>query len=143
MYEFDLIHSEDLGLQTYTDRDLHCCFNIYRRPVGGKLNEKPNHKLIDIDIIEYRRGGNTIIPNGYDFVMGTFGAGCVGKIPKEVGQYALECYFYINNNNYKNEILDILNNTDWKAMAKGIANTYRLPQWRIYKYLKEQIPELK
>ncbi len=142
MYEFDLVHSEDLGLQTYTDRDLHCCFNIYRRPIDGKLNKKPNYKLKDIDIIEYRRGGNTNIPDGYDFAMGTFGAGCVGKIPKEIGQYALECYFYINNDDYKNEVLDVLSNTDWKAMAKGIANTYRLPQWRIFKYLKEKVPKL-
>lgn len=29
LYEFDLIYSEDLGEQIYTDRKLHCCFNIY------------------------------------------------------------------------------------------------------------------
>ena len=31
MYEFDLVYSEDLGVQHYSDRDLHCCFNIYSR----------------------------------------------------------------------------------------------------------------
>lgn len=29
MYEFDLIYSEDLGIIQYSDRKLHCCFNIY------------------------------------------------------------------------------------------------------------------
>lgn len=30
MYEFDLIYSEDLGVQHFSDRDLHCCFNIIK-----------------------------------------------------------------------------------------------------------------
>lgn len=32
MYYFDLIKSVDLGKTIYTDRELHCCFNIYKRP---------------------------------------------------------------------------------------------------------------
>ena len=50
MYEFDLIYSEDLGVQHYTDRDLHCCFNIYKRPEDGEFNKKPVAKLNDITI---------------------------------------------------------------------------------------------
>lgn len=34
-YKFDLIHSEDLGMQNYSGRELHCCFNIYKRPEWG------------------------------------------------------------------------------------------------------------
>jgi hypothetical protein len=143
LYDFNLIYSEDLGIKEYSDIELHCCFNIYKRPDNGKLNKKPNYKLKDVKIIEYRRGGNTTIPEEFDFVMGTFGAGCVGKIPKEIGQYALECYFYISNKELKYKILDVLNNYDWKSASKGISNTYRLPQWKIYKILKENIPELK
>ena len=30
MYEFDLIYSEDLGLKMYSDRNIHCCLNIYK-----------------------------------------------------------------------------------------------------------------
>lgn len=143
LYDFDLIYSEDLGLQVYSDKSLHCCFNIYKRPSNGVLNFKPNYKLKDINIIEYRRDGRKInIPLNYDFAMGTFGAGCVGKEIKTIGQYALECYFYIYNMKLKTQILDILNNTDWKSLAKGISGTYRLPQWKIYKYIKEMIPEI-
>lgn len=143
LYDFDLIYSEDLGIKEYSDRELHCCFNIYKRPHNGKLNKKPDYKLKDVKIVEYRRGGNTNIPEGYDFVMGTFGAGCVGKTPQEIGQYALECYFYISNKELKNKVLEILNNYDWKSASKGISNTYGLPQWKIYKILKEKLPELK
>lgn len=35
LYEFDLIYSEDLGEMEYSGRILHCCFNIYKRPIGG------------------------------------------------------------------------------------------------------------
>lgn len=39
LYKFDLIYSEDLGMHKYSDVNLHCCFNIYRRPSNG-LNKK-------------------------------------------------------------------------------------------------------
>ena len=142
LYDFDLIYSEDLKERIFTDRKLHCCFNIYKRPING-LNTKPNYKLKDIEIVEYRRDGRTIkIPDGYDYAMGTFGAGCVGKEVDYIGKYALECYFYIRNPKLKDKILTLLKNTNWKNMSKGISNTYRLPQWKIYKYIKEQIPEI-
>lgn len=50
MHEFDLIYSEDLGIQHYTDRDLHCCFNIYTKPKSGELNRKPITKLENVTI---------------------------------------------------------------------------------------------
>lgn len=143
LYDFDLIYSEDLGEKEYSGVKLNCCFNIYKRPKNFILNKKPNYKLKDIKIIEYRRDGNKHnIDNNFDYAIGTFGAGCVGKEIKEIGTYSLECYFYILNDDYKNKILYILKNTNWKELSKGISGTYRLPQWKIYKYLKEQIPEL-
>jgi hypothetical protein len=140
MYEFDLIHSEDLGMQTYTDRELHCCFNIYKRP-ANELNKKPNYKLKDITILEWRRGANYKIPKKYDYAICGWGA-AIGKQIKQQGQFALEYYIIINNDKYKKQIINVLANADWKDIFKGIS-TPRLPQWRIFKALKEQIPELK
>lgn len=143
LYDFDMIYSEDLQIHKYSDIDLHCCFNIYKRPINKNLNKKPNYKLKDIDIIEYRRDGKEhCIPNNYDYAMGSFGAGCIGKSITTTGTYALEQYFYIKNPNLKDEILNILKNSDWKSIGKGISGTYRLPQWKIYKHLKEQIPDI-
>ncbi len=143
LYDFDLIYSEDLGEQIYSNRKLQCCFNIYKRPSNGNLNPKPNYKLKDVEIVEYRRDGREInIPLNYDYAMGSFGAGCVGKQVDNIGKYALECYFYIKNPVIKDKVLDVLKNTDWKLICKGISGTYRLPQWKIYKYLKEQIQEI-
>ena len=142
LYDFDLIYSEDLGKRNYSNKELHCCLNIYKRPSNG-LNKKPNYKLKDLEIIEYRRDGRDIkIPDNYDYAMGSFGAGCVGKQIERTGQYALECYFYIKNPTLKTDILNILKTTDWKDLSKGISGTYRLPQWKILKYIKEQIPEI-
>ena len=144
LYDFDLIYSEDLGKKIYSGVKLHCCFNIYQKPKSGKLNKKPNYKLKDVEIKEYRRDGREIkIPPNYDYAMGSFGAGCVGKEITNIGQYSLECYFYIKNIDLKDKILYVLENTDWKALSKGISGTYRLPQWKIYKHIKEQIPEIK
>lgn len=142
LYDFDLIYSEDLGIKEYSGVSLNCCFNIYKRPAGG-LNKKPNYKLKDVSIVEYRRDGRAInIPPNYSYAMGTFGGGCVGKEVKEQGKYSLECYFYINNKDLEEDILNVLKNTDWKSLSKGISNTYRLPQWKILKKLKEDIPEI-
>ena len=143
MYEFDLIYSEDLGFVRFSDdRELHVCFNIYKRPENEELNSKPKLKLKDISFVEYRRGGNTKIQDNYDYVIGTFGAGCVGKVPTTIGQYSLEMYIYIKNEKLKDKILNVIKNTDWKSLSKGISGTYRLPQWRFIEILKEKIPEL-
>ena len=45
LYEFDLIHSEDLGKIKYSGRYVHCCFNVYKRPNNKILNKKPNYKI--------------------------------------------------------------------------------------------------
>ena len=144
LYEFDLIYSEDLGIKHYTDRDLHCCFNIYKRPESGKLNKKENIKLEDIYLEENRRNGHQIEDyNYFDYKICSFGKGIVGKVPIHKGYYVKEMYFKILNNKLKDKILILLNNTNWELLCRGSSGQYNLTQNKIYKYLKEQIPELK
>ena len=104
MYDFDLIKSVDLGGQLYTDRMLRCCFNIYKRPLSGELNSKPNFKLQDVEIKGYRRGGNYSLPIKADIAFNMWGSG-VGKIIKRPGQYAQEAHCYIKNEELRQEIL--------------------------------------
>lgn len=139
MYEFDLIHSEDLGKREYSDKTVHCCFNIYKRNKDG-LNQKPKYNFKDVQIKEYRRNGTYAKPIGYDFGMCSWGQS-IGKEVDYVGQYAQETYFIINNTLIKNKILDIIKNTDWKKLYPYVS-TPKIQTWKIYKYLKEQIPEL-
>lgn len=52
IYKYDLIYSEDLKPQEYSGINVHCCFNIYRKPIGKRYNKKVNYK--DDNIIEIR-----------------------------------------------------------------------------------------
>lgn len=136
MYHFDLIYSEDLGMQKYTDRELHCCFNIYKRPEHG-LNEKPDYKLKDIEIKEYRRGGSyPIPPDGWDYALCNFGNGCFGKCPEYVGQYANELYFYVKKKELLPKVLELLEFNTIRDYVKSIS-MLRMSKLRFIKYLKE------
>lgn len=71
--------------------------------------------------------------------------GSIGKQPTKLGQYASECYLYINPNTSQeltDKIIHILKTLDWKTIGTGISDTYVLSNWKIYKTLKDNIPEL-
>lgn len=139
MYEFDLIYSEDLGKQIYTDREVHCCFNIYKRPINGQLNKKPKYKLSDIEIIEVRLNNRKV--DDYDMRICAWGS----SIGKEVGdnnQFAKEFYIKIHNELYKKDIINLIKHANWRELYQ-MTTTPNLLQWQIYKYIKEQIPNIK
>lgn len=141
MYQFDLIYSEDIGTQFYTDRELHCCFNIYKRPNDVDLNPKPNVKLKDITIIENRRVNGVMskpIPIPYDYAMCNWGDSSLGKVPDYVGQYAQEVYFYCHNKKYKEQMLDLLKFDTIRAYVSSISMK-KISVARLYLYLKENI----
>lgn len=142
MYEFDLVCSTDLGLRKYSDRELHCCFNLYRRPVGGIHQSPPNYELEDLEVVEYRRGGNYPVPAKYDFGMCTWGNGSTGKKVAYVGQFAQEHYVIVKNSEVRDKVLKVCKETDWKNLYPSVSSK-KLQSWKILKHLKEQIPELK
>ncbi len=144
-FEFDLIYSENLGVRQYSDRDVHCCLNIYKRNLYG-LNNKTKYNYKDITIIERIKNNNPKrnkpfnLDNKYDLRI--IGWGKIGKeLSKDDRQYAKEFIIIIHNNLLKIKILDCLRNADWSTLYP-MTKTPNLLQWQIYKYLKEQIPEL-
>ena len=141
MYEFDLVHSEDLGKKQYTDRNIHCCCNIYKRNKNG-INKKPNYDLQDVILKGVARGKsrNDKIPKDYSFSIS--GYGNIGTICDYEYQYCQQIYFVIKNKKYEKQIRNIIENADWKSMY-NMVSTPKIKHWMIYKYLKEQIPELK
>lgn len=141
MYEFDLIHSEDLGVQKYSDRDIHCCFNVYKRPNNNVLNKKDNYKLRDVEIKEYRRNGTYKKPIKYDYGMCAWGNGSCGKQVDYIGQYAQEIYIIIKNDRFRDEVLNLCHDTDWRNLYPSVSSA-KLQTWKIYKYIKDQIPEI-
>lgn len=140
MYEFDLIHSEILPEIEYSGRRLLCCFNIYKRPFGGVNTSPTDYTLKDVTVKEWRRGG-TSKPVDYHYDYGICSWGSIGKQIETQGQYALENYIVVNNPVFRERVVDAMKTAVWGEMYPCIA-TPRLGMWKIYKYLKEQIPEL-
>lgn len=149
LYEFDLIYSEDLKERKFSDRIIHCCFNIYRRNKNG-INSKPNYKLKDVEIIERIKNKNPkrekkfdVENENYDLRILAWGNGFnIGRVlEKTEKQYAKEFIIVIHNDNYRNLIIEKLKSVNWRN-EYPMTNASNLLQWQVYKYLKEQIPEL-
>ena len=153
LYEFDLIYSENLGKREYSNKNIHCCFNIYKRPING-LNKSKSFKLKDVEIQEAIRSANPkrnkiITKNNFDYdirIMGWGGGiGRTNQIGCEVeyeGQFSKELLIKINNDTYRDKVINLIKNADWMNMYNFTA-TPNLSHWMIYKYIKEQIPEIK
>ncbi|WP_075810302.1 hypothetical protein [Clostridium perfringens] len=138
-YEFDLIHSEDLGKRNYSGINLHCCFNIYRRNPKG-LNKPKKSKLKDITII--RQDSKNYKNKEFDIRMCYWGNGSAGKILKDINEtYSGEYKIQIHNNKLRNEIIKVLEEVIWKERLNKIA-MIRIKQYDIINLLKEQIPEI-
>lgn len=142
MYEFELIYSEDLGHLMWSGRDRHCCFNIYVRPSGGKLNSKPNEKLKDITIVDLRRGNKErydyIMNHAPDYGICSYG-GSSGKKTDYVGQYVRETYFYCNKPEYKDKMIELLQRDKLLAALRTISKKSVCSISKLYKYLKDNI----
>lgn len=143
MFDFNLIYSEDLGKRLYTDREVHCCLNIYERPSCG-LNKRPKNKLKCMSITEVRLNNKKV--KDYDLRLLAWGGG-INNLPlggflfEDDKKYAKEFYIKINDEQYKNQIIDLLKTVDW-VKEYPMTATPNLLQWQIYKYIKEQIPEI-
>ena len=153
LYEFDLVYSENLGIKQYSDRKIHCCLNIYKRPINCILNKKPNYKLIDVEIKEALRNSNpkrnkeiTKDIFNYDIRIMAWGGG-VGRVNQlgcEVqyeGQFTKEFCIKIHNEKYKKDVIKLIKNTHWEDIYPMTA-TPNLLQWQVYKYFKKQIPKI-
>lgn len=138
MYEFDLIYSEDMGKVYFTDRELHVCFNVYKRPDEG-LNKKPNTKLKDITII--RQDSAKYEDSPYDVRMCYWGDGTAGKILKDDESYAGEYKIIINNQDRHKEIYGFITTFNWNEYFDNIAMK-RIKQWQIIEVLERHIPNI-
>jgi len=140
LYEFNLIYSEDLGERIYTDRKLHCCFNIYKRPENKELNKKPINKLKDIKIT--RQDSKNYDKALFDIRMCYWGDGTAGKILKENENYSGEYKIKIMNKEKHQEIYNFITTFDWNKHFNNIAMK-RIKQWQIIDVLLKNIKNIK
>ena len=140
MYEFDMVHSEDLGKWDFSGRLIHCVLNVYKRNPNGH-NKKPNYDLEDVSLRGVATGSsrNDKVPEQYDFSI--CGYGNIGAVCDYSGQYCQQIYVTIHNKGLREQIERVIKETDWKSLYSMTA-TPKLKHWMIYKRLKEQIPQI-
>ena len=139
LFDFDLIYSENLTNLKYSGVDVHCCFNIYKRPLN-ELNKKPKFELKDINFNIHVRGRKTQ-ENFNNSHIRICAFGSVGKSCKFPNQYCKEFLIDINNENLKEKIIEVIKNANWKK-EYVMASPYSLTKWQVVKYLKKMIPEI-
>lgn len=143
LYEFDLVHSEDLGTQLFTDRDIHCSLNIYKRPTIG-FNAKPSNKLEDIDIYrdDYKGlvDGKPYSEIDYDLCIFRRGASA-GKIKAEnINKQTYK--IIIHNKKLKDQIINAILTFNWKDY-KIHQSAPSISKEDIYIILKRLVPKIK
>lgn len=138
LFEFELIYSEDLGKQKYSDRNLHCCFNIYRRSEKGIL-KRPKNKLESVKLIRQDSKGYNET-NEFDFRMCYWGNGSAGKILKEGESYSAE-YKFVVTNGFNDEVLKVMTEVDWWKELNCIA-MLKIQQFHVINVLKKYIPSI-
>jgi predicted RNA methylase len=140
MYEFDLVHSEDLGKLTFSNKKkVHCCLNVYVRPKDGLNKRKPN-RLKDVEIV--RQDSKKYKEFEYDIRMCYWGDATAGKILSEGESYSGEYKIKIYNEELKEDVINVLTNTDWKKEINSTAMR-RIKQSHIIDVLKKYIPNIK
>lgn len=140
MYEFNLVHSEDLGKLTFTnDKKVHCCLNIYIRPKNG-LNKKTSYSLKDITIIRQDNKNYKNIKE--DIRMCYWGDGTAGKILSPKEHYSGEYKIIINNKELKQDIINFFNTVNRQQELNSTAMK-RIKQYHIIKTIKKYIPNIK
>lgn len=148
IYKYDLIYSEDLKEQEYSDRKVHCCLNIYKRNKSREYNKRTGFK--DLKIIEIREVVKNNNPKRnrelgdfkYDIKMLAWGTATngrdIGCFLSEDENYAKTFYIKIHKQEYKEKIIQLLKNVKWKDVYPMTA-VPNLPQWQVYKYLNDNI----
>ena len=116
-YKYDLISSEILPEIEYSGKIVKCCFNIYKKPIIKK--SKPNYKLKDVELFEYRRNERDVPSLNYDYIICSYGD--IGKELNSIGSCVKEICFKINN--HKDKVLDVLYTEYDKYKSKRILAT--------------------
>lgn len=136
LFEFDLIYSEDLGKVKYSDRNLHCCFNIYKRPESG-LNNRPKNKLNSVSITRQDSKGYIDIID-FDVRMCYWGNGSAGKILSDGETYSAEYKIKVTDE-FREEVISVLTSINWFEELNCIA-MLKIQQFHIINVLRKYIP---
>lgn len=136
MYEFDLIHSEDLGVVNFYNqygdvRGVPCCFNIYKKPEDGVFNKKKKYKFKEVEVFDYRKiiHVDIQIPSP-PISLCSWGS----KAGKECAPKTYTSEIHIRTST--KDIEDFVRDFDWSDYLSTTA-TPALYRWQVYEVLLE------
>jgi hypothetical protein len=138
-WKFELIHSEELDNVIFENckGKIACCFNIYQRPMIPKV--QPSYRLECVEIrLSARSKGAHLIPDPCDYRMCRYGM--AGKRSEYPNQFCGEYCFFIKEP-FKTRVVELLSTTNYPSIFH-IHHRATLSQWRLWKYIKEQIPDI-
>ena len=138
IYKYDLIYSEDLKNVSFSDREVHVCFNIYKRPKNGKFNKlKSANTCSLIELKEMRKNRNQFLPKDFDYDIGICSFGSVGERVYNNQEYTTELYIKVLKDELKEDIVECIKNADW-CKEFPMTKSPRLKQWQVNKYIKDR-----
>lgn len=136
MKDTELIYSEDLGVQNYVGRPVHCCFNIYHKCKDG---HKTDYKIEGIEGRHIFRSGkyqhnDDILNTHYDFRINAWGE---PKLLQEEEFCPNEIVYNCKTDEMREWLGKQLQVCPYRELIKAVS-TPNLPIWRLNKWLKEQ-----
>lgn len=120
--QFDLVGSYDLGRVLYSGRLVHCCFNVYQRPVTGARKMKTVYEPEGWRCYSVRKqsGKETKKPCWTaDVRIGAFGNGSCGCILDGDKTLCQELWFQFDDEHLKDLFMDF----DWRAYAQSLPHS--------------------
>ena len=142
IYRYDLIYSEDLQPRLYSNISVHCCFNIYEKPLDKRYNEKLNYKnseIIEIrEVIKTNNSKRNRELGDFKYDLKVCAWGAIGKICSDDENYAKTFYIKIKDELNFDKIYNLIKNAKWRELYPMTA-TPNLLQWQVYKYIKENL----
>lgn len=139
-FEFDLISSKDIGWVKYSNKNIHCCFNIYVRPKTGKLNKRVDmYKLPDWITIEEKISNKNpkrqrLYTGCPDIRVCSWGS-AAGKTLNESEHYTKELGFYVKGE-HKEDFISFIDKFEYSDLVgSNYSSSPNITIWRMRQHI--------
>lgn len=136
MKDTELIYSEDLGKRKYSDRTIHCCFNIYHKKIDGHKQAFTTPGIIECRHI-FRTGSqkhsDELLNYPWDFRVAAWGN---IRLLKDDEVATNEIVFTVEPAMVE-WVGNKLKECDYHSLLSCVS-TPNLPAWRLQKWLYEE-----
>lgn len=136
MKDTELLYSEDLGIMKYSNKPVHCCFNIYHKCKDGHKQNFDIPGVLECRHI-FRSGkqqhSDDILNYPWDFRVSAWG----NIRLLEDGETCPNEVVLKTDSTMREWVGQKLRQCDYKALLSCVS-TPNLPAWRLKKWLKEE-----